>query len=122
MNKIFAEKLKKYRKELGEKRKAKVGQVKLAEELGISKGAIGNLESGKRLPSQKILLKLAEHSGKSLEYWIEGIEEEIEIPNTVDLVLDKMIEEGLIKDTNLDDDVWDIIKKAVILEIERKLN
>lgn len=118
--KTFAEKLKAYRKELENKRGERVGQIKLAEELGISKGNIGDLERGKRAPSKKLLVKLAEHSGKSLEYWMEGIEE-IEIPNSVDLVLDKMIEKGLIKNTNLDDEVWDIIKKAVILEIERKL-
>lgn len=120
MNKIFAEKLKEYRKELEIKRNEKVGQVRLAEELGISNGAIGNLESGKRMPSKKILIKLAEHSGKSLSYWMNGINE-YEAPNTVDLVLDRMIERGLIDSTNLSDKVWDIIRKAVLLEIERKI-
>ena len=40
MNKIFSEKLKEYRTELGVKRNEKVGQVKLALELGISNGSI----------------------------------------------------------------------------------
>lgn len=121
MSKNFAEKLKEYRKELEIKRNEKVGQVKLAEELGISKGNIGDLERGNRLPSKKLLVKLVEHSGKSLNYWMDGVEE-YEAPNSVDLVLDKMIEKGLIKSTNLDNDVWEIIKKAVLLEIERKLD
>lgn len=121
MGKDFANKLKAYRKELEMKRNEKVGQVKLAEELGISKGAIGNLESGERVPSKKILIKLAEHSGKSLDYWTEGIEK-YEAPNTLDLVLDKMIQNGLITDTNLTEDVWKIIKEAVLLEVERKLS
>lgn len=120
MSKIFANKLKEYRNELGIKRNKKVGQVQLAEELGISKGNIGNLESGKRLPSKTVLIKLVEHSGKSMDYWMDGIEE-YEAPNSVDLVLDKMIEKGLIKDTNLDKEVWKIIKDAVLLEIRRKL-
>lgn len=120
MNKNFAKKLKAYRKELEMKRNEKVGQVKLAEELAISKGNIGNLESGERVPSKKLLIKLAEHSGKSLDYWMEGIEE-YEAPNSVDLVLDRMIGNGLIKDINLSEDVWAIIKKAVLLEVERKL-
>jgi transcriptional regulator with XRE-family HTH domain len=75
MNKRFAEKLKEYRKELGAKRNIKVGQIQLADELEISKGAIGNLESGKRPPSKDLLIKLAMHSGKSLDYWMDGIEE-----------------------------------------------
>lgn len=120
MNKAFAEKLKEYRKELELKRNEKVGQVQLAKELGISNGNIGNLESGKRLPSKKLLMKLAEHSGKSIDYWMDGIDE-YEAPNSVDLVLDRMIKKGLIKDTNLSNEVWKIIKKAVLLEIERKL-
>jgi len=120
MNKIFAEKLKEYRKELAIKRNEKVGQIRLATELGISKGNIGNLESGKRPPSKTILIKLAEHSGKSLSFWMNGVDE-YEAPNTVDLVLDKMIEADLIKDTDLSDEAWEIIKKAVLLEIERKI-
>ncbi|MBO0538539.1 XRE family transcriptional regulator [Clostridium botulinum] len=120
MSEIFAKKLKEYRKELSEKRNKKIGQIQLAEELGISKGSIGNLESGKRLPSKAVLIKLVEHSGKGMDYWMDGIEE-YEAPNSVELVLDKMIEKGLIKDRNLDKEVWDIIKEAVLLEIDRKL-
>lgn len=120
MSTIFSEKLKDYRKELESKRNEKVGQVKLACELGVSKGNIGDLERGERVPSKKLLVKLVEHSGKSLSYWMDGIGE-YEAPNSVDLVLDKMIEKGLIKDIELDNEVWDIIKKAVQIEIERKL-
>lgn len=120
MNKSFSEKLKEYRKELSLKRGRKVGQVQLANELGISKGNIGNLESGERPPSKKLLIKLVEHSGKSLDYWLDGVEE-YEAPNSVDLVLDKMIEKKLIIDTNITIEVWEIIKQAVQLEIERKL-
>lgn len=98
MNKMFFEKLKDYRNELGIKRNKKVGQVQLANELGVSKGNIGNLESGTRVPSKKMLIKLAEHSGKTLDYWMEGIEE-YDALNTVDLLLDEMIKTGLI--TNL---------------------
>lgn len=120
MNGTFAQRLKEYRRELSVKRNEKIGQEKLAEELGISKGNIGDLERGKRPPSKRILVKLVEHSGKSLSYWMDGVEE-YEAPNSVDLVLDRMIEKGIINDTNLSNEAWGIIKKAVILEIERKL-
>jgi transcriptional regulator with XRE-family HTH domain len=120
LNKTFAMKLKEYRKELSKKRGYTVGQVQLAQELGISKGNIGNLESGKRLPSEPLLIKLAKHSGKTLDYWMDGVKE-YKAPNTVDLVLDRMIKEGLITDTNISNKCWEIIRKAVLLEIERKL-
>lgn len=120
MNEVFAEKLKKYREELSKKRNTRIGQIQLAKELGISKGSMGNLESGKRLPSKTVLMKLVEHSGKGIDYWLDGVEE-YEAPNTLDLVLDKMIEKGLIKDKNIDEEVWSILKEAVIVEVERKL-
>jgi len=119
-NELFAKRLKKYRKELEIKRGEKVGQVKLAEELEVSKGNIGDLERGEREPSKKLLIKLCEHSGKSLSYWMDGVEE-YEAPNSVDLVLDRMIEKGLIENTDLSPEVWEIVKKAVLLEVERKL-
>lgn len=79
------------------------------------------MESGTREPSKELLFKLAKHSGKTLDYWAEGIEE-YEAPNSVDIVLDRMIQQGLIKDANISDECWGIIKKAVLLEIERKLS
>jgi len=118
---IFSEKIKDYRKELGIKRNGKVGQVVFANELGISRGNIGDLERGERSPSKKLLVKLVEHSGKSLSYWMDGIDE-YEAPNTVDLILDKMIETGVIqKGIKIDAKVWDILIKSVQLEIDRKL-
>lgn len=122
MSKLFSEKLKEYRKELETKRNKKVGQVQLAEELGISKGNIGDLERGNRVPSKKILVKLVEHSGKSLDYWMDGIEE-YEAPNSLDLVLDRMIAKGVIKKgVPISKEVWDILRDAVQLEIDRKLS
>ncbi|SHJ60201.1 helix-turn-helix transcriptional regulator, partial [Clostridium magnum] len=61
MSGIFSQKLKNYRKELEVKRGEKVGQVKLAGELNVSRGIIGDLERGTRTPSKKFLVKLVEH-------------------------------------------------------------
>lgn len=117
----FASKLKKYREELSVQRGEKVGQIQLAKELGINKSIIGDLERGARYPSKKVLIKLVEHSGKSLEYWMDGLDE-YEAPNTVDLVLDRLISLRLITSTNISEDVGKIIDKAVKLEIQRKLD
>jgi transcriptional regulator with XRE-family HTH domain len=121
-NKDFAKKLKEYRQELSIKRGQKVGQEQLAKELKVSKSIIGDIERGARYPSKSILTKLAKHSGKSLDFWMDGLEK-YQAPNTVDLVLDRLIELNVITDiNNINDEIWDTIKKAVMLEIERKLN
>lgn len=121
MNNEFGNRLKKYREELSEQRGEKVGQVKLAEELGVSRGAIGDLERGNREPSKLLLIKLVKHSGKSIDYWMDGVDN-YEAPNTVNLVLDRLISLNVITSTNIDGKVWDVIKKAVELEIQRKLD
>ena len=127
INSIFAEKLKEYRDELSEKRGEKVGQIQLSKELHISKGAIGNFESGNRLPSKSMIIKLVEHSNKSIEYWLDGIDGYNAPENSIDLYLDKMIQNGLItkdliqNNNELDDKAWIIIKTRVLLEIHRKL-
>ena len=43
-------------------------QEELAAELGVSKGAIGNYESGKREPDYETLLKLGEYFNCSIDY------------------------------------------------------
>lgn len=117
----FKDKLKTYRKELEEIRGEKVGQVKLASELGISRGNIGDLETGVRQPSKKIISILVKHSGKSIDYWMNGTKE-YEAPDTVAILLDKLIELKVITSTELDSRVWKLITKSILIEIERKLN
>lgn len=123
MDNFFGIRLKEYRNELSKRRGSKVGQVQLSLELGCSKALIGNVESGKRPPSKSLLLKLSKHSNYSLAYWAEGLHD-YEPPNTLDVVLDAFISQGMI---NSPDDVEDpeilkIIIKAVRLEIGRKLD
>lgn len=72
------------------------------------------------MPGKALLKKIAEHSGKSLDYWMEGIEE-YEPPNTVDLAIDKMIANKVITSIKLKEEVKEILWEAVLLEIERKL-
>lgn len=68
-----------------------------------------------------LLIKLVKHSGKSIDYWMDGVDN-YEAPNTVNLVLDRLISLNVITSTNIDGKVWDVIKKAVELEIQRKLD
>ncbi|MGL5150924.1 MAG: helix-turn-helix domain-containing protein [Clostridium sp.] len=117
----FGTRLKKYREDLSTQRGQKVGQIALAKELGVAKGYIGDLEINSRKPSKNLLIKLVEHSGKSLNYWMNGVES-YDASNSIDLVIDYMIEKGVITDTNISSEAWDIIKDSVLLEVERKLS
>ena len=62
MKKTFGERLKELRHEKG------VGQVELAEKIGVSKGIISLWENGLREPTLSDLLSLAEYFGVTLDY------------------------------------------------------
>ncbi|MBQ3158164.1 MAG: helix-turn-helix transcriptional regulator [Clostridia bacterium] len=67
MDNIFGQNLKQLR-EL-----AKVGQVQLAKELGVSKGIISMWENGLREPTMSSLISLAKYFGVSIDYLV-GLE------------------------------------------------
>lgn len=117
MNNTVSDKLKKIRKN------HKLTQQKLADRLGVSTSVIADVESGKRLPSRVTAQKLADFFETPLEYWLS---DETDLSNTLnsrekytmlDHVLNKLIEEGHISDTNLSSKVEDLILDAVKIEI-----
>ena len=67
MDNVFGQNLKQLR-EL-----AKVGQVQLAKELGVSKGIISMWENGLREPTMSSLISLAKYFGVSIDYLV-GLE------------------------------------------------
>ena len=54
------------RKELG------MTQEKLAEQIGISKNHLSNIESGKNLPTVPLLFKLCDAMGETPDYYLIG--------------------------------------------------
>lgn len=61
--------MKEFRQRLAELRsKQSVSQEKLADIMGITKGTIGNYESGIRMPKYEQLLKLADYFAVSVDY------------------------------------------------------
>ena len=69
MKNTFGERLKELREEKG------LGQVKLAEAIGVSKGIVSFWENGLREPKLSNLVALAEYFGVSLDYLAGLIEE-----------------------------------------------
>lgn len=64
MNKAFCERLKELRQE------KKVGQVELADGIGVSKGVISLWENGLREPTMSNLISLAEFFEVSIDYLV----------------------------------------------------
>ena len=64
MNKVFCERLKELRQEKN------VGQVKLAESIGVSKGVISLWENGLREPSMSSLISIARFFEVSIDYLV----------------------------------------------------
>lgn len=116
----LAKKLKDYRKE------KKLTQPELAKELDVAKSVISDIESSRRGASKRTLSRLAEHSGKTIDWWMNGTEannniNEKEQLSTTKMIVDKLIKEGLIKDSNIDDDVARILLNSLKVDIELEL-
>lgn len=67
MQNVFGERLKELRQE------NKIGQEKLAEEIGVSKGVISLWENGLREPTMHSLIALSRYFGVSIDYLV-GLE------------------------------------------------
>ena len=65
---MFNKRLEEYRNELG------LNKKDMAEKLGISESYYNLIESGKRDPSKKVMLKLVVESDMPEEYWLYGID------------------------------------------------
>ncbi len=68
MDNVFKENLKQLRIE------AKIGQVELAQRIGVSKGIISLWENGLREPNMSSLIALANYFGVSIDYLV-GLED-----------------------------------------------
>ena len=64
MNKVFCDNLKDLRQEKG------IGQVELANQLGVSKGIVSLWENGLREPSMSSLLALSKFFKVSIDYLV----------------------------------------------------
>lgn len=96
------------------RKKKKWSQVDLSNRSGISTGMIGGIENGTRNPSQKTLSKLAETFGVSVEWLLTGEEKKDSI---VQDFLQRLVDEGIVQDPELDNEMREVIIKTVEAEL-----
>ncbi|NFN09377.1 helix-turn-helix domain-containing protein [Clostridium botulinum] len=117
---MFKDKIKAVRKDLG------LTQIEFAKRLGISRSYLGDLETGRLKGSNvKIISKLSDLSGKSMEYFL-GKDAEIKqyeiLDSAIEMLLDKNLisSEGEISDKTAENILLEILKKEIKLKIENK--
>ena len=89
-------------------------QADLHKKTGISMGMIGGIESGSRNPSDKTLNKIVEAFGVTLEWLKTGEDKDVSL---VQNFIKRLIDEGIIKSTELDNETREILLKTVEAEI-----
>lgn len=75
------------------RKKAGYTQQEYAKLLGISASAVGMYEQGRREPDQKLLLKMAETLGVSVDRLLSEEQGEMELDDMIEAVIDRMIAE-----------------------------
>lgn len=112
----FLERLKAYMKENN------IKQIDIInKDESLSKGYVSMVVNGKRQPNTEFLNVLSELSGKSINWWLHGVEKYDNLYSLNEL-LDFFIENGSIdKDGNMDSETKDMIDTMLKKEIRVKL-
>lgn len=97
-------------------------QKELATKIGVALSVIGDIESGRRMPSKRTAQKLSQYFNTPLEYWIN------EDSNTyihkrekfamTDQVIKKLKEKGYIKNGIPTDEGWEFIKEGLLIDLK----
>jgi transcriptional regulator with XRE-family HTH domain len=99
-------------------------QKQLGELVGVTDSAIRLFETNKRTPAFKTLKNLAEVLEVTIEFLATGEgEEDSKANSVVTKIIDRLIENGVITDSNkIDPEIEEMIMFAVKSEIDKKLN
>lgn len=119
---MFNDRLKKFREELKINTKRE-----MAAKLGVSEQLYAMVERGDRKPSNDFIRKLVILSNLPEEYWVYGVEKDLDIVNVrknfkaIEDTILELIEEGYIKDINFSKEIEDIIVTAAKTDIQHIL-
>lgn len=114
----FADKIKEFRNENS------LTQNELAEKLDISRTQLAMIETGKRPVTKAVINKLVEISGRSLKSWLDNTEYDessYKEMTALSMLLDYMIDKGIIKTIDDVDNETEHIMKIVKEEVKIKL-
>lgn len=111
------DKVKKYRKDRN------LNQTQFAELVGIARTQITQLESGSRKPTLNIIRRIAEATDTPLSFWLEDSEiNEIAVYEGLDVIIDKMLQDGLIDEEGNFDNKLDLLLLTMLKqEIKLKI-
>ena len=108
----FVGRLKKYMEETN------IKQIDLAQRTGMSRGSISNIMSGKRTPSEKLLVELSKMSGKTINWWLFGTEEYRNL-SSLEMLITNLIKTGEIDEAgNYDEEIKEILVRLMNKEIK----
>ncbi|SHJ65541.1 Helix-turn-helix [Clostridium amylolyticum] len=114
---IISERLKDARNKKG------LTQEQLANIISVSTSVIGDIESGRRVASKRTAARLADFFNTSADYWFDESStneyfEHREKYAALDNVILTLTEKRIIKDSNFSEEVWNIIKDAIKIDLK----
>ena len=97
-------------------------QIDIANMSGLSRRARSNILNGNRNTNEKLLVSLSKHSGKTINWWLNG-KDEYDNLYTLNEMINLFISNGTIKeDGNIDEDTMNILTTMLKKEINVKLD
>lgn len=117
----FNERLKEYRGKLGYKTKQE-----MADALGMKVSLYTKLENGDRKPSENVLKTIVEFSNLPEVWWLYGVVnndylENREVLSSTKECLEMLIKIGVITDTELNNDIKEVVFAAIKADIKHLL-
>lgn len=100
-----------------------ITQKALATILGVGLSVIADIETGRRIPSKNVAIKLANYCVTPIDYWLSDIEANNYIEtrdkfSSLDNVIKQLKIKGYIKDGIPNDKGWDLIKEGLLLDLK----
>ena len=88
---------------------------------GLSRGAISDIVSRNRGANDKLLQALSKHSGRSVNWWLEGCEDYDNL-YSLNKLIDLFIEDGSIEeDGSMSEEIWQVLCTMLKKEINVKI-
>lgn len=100
-----------------------ITQKALSSILNVSLSVIADIETGRRIPSKNVAIKLANYSNTQIDYWLSDIETNNYIEtrdkfSSLSNVINQLKDKGYIKDGVPNTAGWELIKEGLLLDLK----